>query len=128
MESLEDQYERRKNSAARKITELGYKLLAYTAGFTWCPDCHYVSNMSIQRELRHRRGPKGCQRRSCKGCNQRDAGHSPYEEGDFVYEGEKVQKACEAYTLGIKGCPEGNKCLDKHNFWDEADPANENRC
>ena len=128
MEGLDNQYERKKNLAARKINYLGQRLLSYEEGFTWCPKCHYVSNISLQSELRHTKGLKGCQRRSCEGCYQWSKFDSPYEDEDFLYEGPKTQRICEAYSKGTVGCTEENKCLDYHEKWDEKDQTNKNRC
>ena len=124
--SLESQYQRMNTLKERKWNHLGQKLLSYEEGFTWCPKCHYVSNISLQSELRHRCGLRGCQRRSCEECYQWDK-VSPYEEDDFLYEGPKQKRICEAYWKGTVGCTEGNKCLDHHQFW-PLTKENEGRC
>jgi hypothetical protein len=124
--SLESQYQRMNTLKERKWNHLGQKLLSYEEGFTWCPKCHYVSNISLQSELRHRCGLRGCQRRSCEECYQWDR-VGPYEEDDFLYEGPKTKQICEAYWKGTVGCTEGNKCLDHHQFW-PATKENEGRC
>jgi len=84
---LKDQYNRRKNLEVRRFNDLGQRLLGYDEGFTWCPKCQHVSNISLQSELRHRQGLKGCQPRSCEECYQWPKEQSPYEEEDFMYEG-----------------------------------------
>ena len=94
---LENQYERRKNLEVRRFNDIGQRLLGYHEGFTWCPKCHYVSNISPTSELRHNMGLRGGQRRSCKECYQWPKDQSPYEEEDFLYEGPKPQNICEAY-------------------------------
>jgi hypothetical protein len=76
---LEDQYNRRKNLEVQKYNGLGQRLLGYDEGFTWCPECQYVSNISLQSELRHRRGLRGCQRTSCKECYQWYKGHQYHQ-------------------------------------------------
>jgi hypothetical protein len=53
---LEDQYNRRKNLEVRRFNDFGQRLLGYDAGFTLCLKCQYVSNISLQSELRHRQG------------------------------------------------------------------------
>jgi hypothetical protein len=116
---LEDQYNRRKNLEVRRLNDFGQRLLGYDEGLTWCPKCQYVSNISLQSELRHNQGLRGCQRRSCSECYQWPKDQSPYEEEDFMYEGPKPQKICEAYSIGREGCMQGNKCLDHHEKWDE---------
>jgi hypothetical protein len=45
-----------------------------------------------------------------------------------MYEGPKAQKACAAYSAGKEGRMQGNKCLDRHEFWEDKAKENENRC
>lgn len=92
-------------------------MLGYTEGFTWRPRCKYVSNISKTSELRHRGYLKGCQRRRCEGCYQW-LNPSPYEDEDFIYEGQKERIPYQACVEGKEGCPEGNECLDDHPFWE----------
>jgi hypothetical protein len=61
MKELEDQYKRKKNLEARRINDLGQRLYSYEEGFTWCPQCRYVSNISLTSETRHNQGLKGRQ-------------------------------------------------------------------
>ena len=50
---------------------------------------------------------------------EKEFGKSPYEEDDFVFEGDKNGKDREAYVNGA-GCPDGNKCLNSRKVrWDE---------
>ena len=101
------------------------RLLSYEEGFSWCSECKYVSSIHERSELKYM-GLKGCQRRSCPRCFQW-VDVSPYEDEDFVYEGEKDMKECEWFVSG-RGCEDGNKCMLKHPKWDETDPKNKNRC
>jgi hypothetical protein len=48
LESLEKFNERREDLASKKKNERGQEVLSYEEGFTWCPKCHYVSNISLQ--------------------------------------------------------------------------------
>ena len=40
----------------------------------------------------------------------------------------KKRMSCQAFIEGKEGCPEGNKCLDDHPFWENNQGVNKNRC
>jgi len=101
------------------------KLLSYEDGFSWCVACKHVSTISATSELKIK-GLRGCQRRSCQRCIQWRH-QSPYEDGDFLFEGDKEHKDCPWYVSG-KGCKDGNKCIHNHPKWDEKLPENKGRC
>jgi len=65
----EDLAELQKTLEGRKRTiqtnDQGQKLLGYDEGFSWCPKCWYVSNISKVSELKDRL--RGCQRGFCEG-------------------------------------------------------------
>ena len=124
--SLEDQMERRRRLENQGRNKDGQRLLGYTEGFTWRPKCHYVSNVGKTSDLKHRCNLRGCQRRSCEGCFQWSS-RSPYENEDFIFEGYKVKKVCQAYVEGTVGRREGNKCLDDRPFWEEDKGVNKDR-
>jgi len=90
LSSLEDQLERRKNLESQTNMQ-GQRLLGYKEGFSWCPKCKFISNVGKTSDLRHRAGLRDRQRKSCERCFQWKFA-SPYEDEDFIYEGDKELK------------------------------------
>ena len=125
LQAFEEHARRRQELAEKRITDKSMRLLSYEDGFTWCYECKHVSTISSTSDLKYR-GLKGCQQKSCSKCFQWKR-TSPYEDSDFLYEGDKVQRDCQWYVSG-KGCEDGNRCIYNHPKWDESLPENKRRC
>ena len=126
LEEIEQHAKRRRELSAKARNERCQTLLSYEEGFDWSPDCKNVSKVTPISELREV-NLRGCQRPACRNCYQWKGKKAPYQSEDFFYEGEKEGKPCAWYSSG-KGCPYGNKCDQKHLFWDESLPENKRRC
>jgi hypothetical protein len=126
LQEFEEHARKRQELAEKKNAGRNVKLLSYEEGFSWCVGCKHVSTISSTSELKFK-GLGGCQRKSCQKCFQWKRHQSPYEDGDFLYEGDKEQKDCPWYVTG-KGCEDGNRCIFNHPKWDEKLPENKGRC